>query len=422
MTYYDPNVIQDWSRFEQLVKQKEMAAGTAAQLKDILSMCEIVLLCDDSDSMTQPIAEEGTDPFAPKRSTRWLELKKLSATIIEFVTATNANGLDIYFLNREKRCSVNNMIGLQTAFSAQPTGGTPLIGTLRQVYHDKINYASRDRQLLIIVVTDGEPTDGSRTDLFNTLVEITRCGNVHVSFAECTDNAEDMEYLDAWDGCIKNFDNTDDYREELQRVKMAQGMQFKFDYTDYVIKILLATFVRWYFNIDQVKVIDPRNPVNQATYSNTYQSQSQYGNQAYPVVQKIYSPPVQSYNPPAASVQPILMQSQGQQYNMSSSIPQGQPYNAPQQPSVQQYNMSSSIPQGQPYNAPQQPSGQPYSVTTTTVQQPPVQQYSVVQQTSSVYYASSTPSTPRTTSQEPARTKSQSSLQQPEKKSSCLIS
>jgi len=102
MTYYQ-NVTQDWSRFEQLVKQKELSVGTATQLKDILSMCEIVLLCDDSDSMAQPIAEEGTDPFAPKRSTRWLELKKLSATIIEFVTAINVNGLDIYFLNREKK-------------------------------------------------------------------------------------------------------------------------------------------------------------------------------------------------------------------------------------------------------------------------------------------------------------------------------
>jgi len=227
-------------------------------------------------------------------------------------------------------------------------------------------------------------------------VEITRSGNVHVLFAECTDNAEDMEYIDAWGGCIKNFDNTDDYREELQRVKMVQGMQFKFDYTDYVIKILLATFVRWYFNIDQVKVIDPRNPVNQATYSTTYSSQPNY-----PVVQKIYTPPVQSYIPPTASVQPILMQPPSQ------PIPQGQPYNMSQQPS---YN----IPQGQPMPQGQPiPQGQPYNASQQT-------SYSVVQQTS--YYASSTPSTPRTTQPEPPRTKSQSSWQQPEKKSSCLIS
>jgi hypothetical protein len=57
--------------------------------------------------------------------------------------------------------------------------------------------------------------------------------------------------LDKFDGRIPNFDNTDDYREELQRVRYAQGKNFKFDYIDYVLKIMLASFVRWYFLLDQ---------------------------------------------------------------------------------------------------------------------------------------------------------------------------
>jgi hypothetical protein len=426
-TYYQP--IQDWSRFEQLVKQKELSPSTATQLKDVLSMVEIVLLCDDSDSMAQPIAEEGTDPFAPKRSTRWLELKKLSATIIEFVIAINASGLDIYFLNREKRVGVNSMIGLQTAFSAQPNGGTPLIGTLRQVYNEKIDRVSKERKLLIIVVTDGEPTDGSRSDLYNTLVDITRSGNVHVSFAECTDNAEDMEYLDAWDGCIKNFDNTDDYREELQRVKMVQGMQFKFDYTDYVVKILLATFVRWYFNLDQVKVYDPRNNSSSVntSYGSNYQSQPQY-----PSVQKLYTPPIQSYASLSQSQPSYNMPSttpQAQQYTMPYTVPTGQPvqqYTGPStlsqsqppystvpmgQP-VQQYSMPSTVPTGQPV--------QQYMTTTTT----PVQQTTVVQNTNNVYYTNNTTtsSTSSTSSTTVQRSKSQGNLPNQDKKSSCQIS
>jgi len=60
-----------------------------------------------------------------------------------------------------------------------------------------------------------------------------------------------MEYLDEWDGKIKNFDNTDDYREELAKVKRNMGQNFKFDYSDYVAKILLATFDRWFFRLDQ---------------------------------------------------------------------------------------------------------------------------------------------------------------------------
>jgi len=299
------------------------------------------------------------------------------------------------------------MIGLQSAFSAQPNGGTALIGTLRQIYNDKINCASKDRKLLIIVVTDGEPTDGTRTDLYNTLVEITRYGNVHVSFAECTDNAEDMEYLDAWDGCIKNFDNTDDYREELQRVKMVQGMQFKFDYNDYVIKILLATFVRWYFNIDQVKVFDPRNTSvsgNPAAYGSNYQMQ--YGNQvqAYPSVQKLYSPPVQPYNVTSTvpSVQPYNASPVQQQYNMV------QQYNVPStvQP-VQQYNVTSTVQPTQPYSVVQQ---QTYYTTTTTTTPPRSTSLSSLQTQPS---PSPSPTPPRSTTSPSFPTQ--------EKKSSCQI-
>ena len=38
---------------------------------------------------------------------------------------------------------------------------------------------------------------------------------------------------------------------------------FKFDYNDYVIKILLATFVRWYFNLDQGVANYSRNTATQ---------------------------------------------------------------------------------------------------------------------------------------------------------------
>jgi hypothetical protein len=241
------------ARFNQLVKQNELNPQVANQLYQVLSMCEVVLLCDDSDSMSKPIAEEGTDAFAPKRSTRWLELKKLASIVIDFVTSINPAGLDIYFLNRPCLTNVTSTAGLQGVFSMPPNGGTPLIGALNRIYKDKEN-VPLNRNLLIVVITDGEPNDTAnpRADLYNTLVN--KRSNVHISFAECTDNAEDMEYLDAFDCAIRNFDNTDDYREELNRVKMVQGQQFKFDFTDYVIKILLATFVRWYFQLDQVKV------------------------------------------------------------------------------------------------------------------------------------------------------------------------
>ena len=201
--------------------------------------------------MQNAIAEEGIDPFSPKKSTRWMELKKLASVLIEFVTSANSDGLDIYFLNRAGVTGVKDVSGLQSVFSALPMGSTPLISAISRII---VNTPPPPvgSFVLLIVVTDGEPTDGSRMDLFNVLQN--KPSYFHISFAECTDNAEDMEYLDQWDGVIQNFDNTDDYREELNRIQQIQGSQFKFDYTDYVIKILLATFIRYYFNLDQTKV------------------------------------------------------------------------------------------------------------------------------------------------------------------------
>src|SRR5207244_2774116 len=90
--------VPELSKFDLLVKRHELKPPIPEQLKKVLTDCKIVLLCDDSSSMASAISEEGTDPFAIKKSTRWLELKKLAAVIIEFVTATNPDGLDIHFL------------------------------------------------------------------------------------------------------------------------------------------------------------------------------------------------------------------------------------------------------------------------------------------------------------------------------------
>lgn len=99
------------------------------------------------------------------------------------------------------------MAGLQQTFADGPAGGTPLLGTLQQIFNAYAPTANqKSRQLLVVVITDGEPSDGSRDDLFSVLY--FKPQNVHVSFAECTDNEEDMKYLDEWDGRIPKFDNT----------------------------------------------------------------------------------------------------------------------------------------------------------------------------------------------------------------------
>ena len=290
------------SKLELLIRRKEMAPVIADQLIRVLPACEVVLLCDDSDSMNNTIAEEDTDPFAFKQSTRWMELKKFCAALIEIVTAVHPTGMDIHFLNRAPIRGVSSVQGLQGVFSQLPAGPTPLTQVLARIFAEK---AHATQNVLVIVVTDGEPTStiagDPRGELFNLL-----CGkppHIHVSVAECTDQEEDMEYLDQWDGQIPNFDNTDDYREELQRVKNAQGMQFKFDYTDYCIKVILSTFVRWFFSLDQSRVTSAQflggqqqagYPQQQAGYP---QQQAGYPQQQAGYPQPLYGQPQQANYP-----------------------------------------------------------------------------------------------------------------------------
>jgi hypothetical protein len=252
--------MQGPSAFQDYLRRHELGGAVAAHLVEVIPRCDVVMLCDDSDSMNQPIAEEGTDAFAVKKSTRWLELKKLCAALIEMLTAAHPYGLDIHFLNRPPVRNVTSPQGLGPVFAFPPSGATPLAAALTRIFAERAESAKLG-PVLVVVVTDGEPTSMTskdpRGELFQVLTNKHR--NIHVSFAECTDQEDDMEYLDLWDGQIPNFDNTDDYREELARVKAVQGQQFKFDYTDYCAKVVLATFVRWYFNLDQSRFASQRS-------------------------------------------------------------------------------------------------------------------------------------------------------------------
>ena len=69
---------------------------------------------------------------------------------------------------------------------------------------------------MIIVITDGEPSDGNADALFRVLqTGLNQYASTYVSFTECNDNEKEMEYLDGWDSKLPRFDNTDDYGELL---------------------------------------------------------------------------------------------------------------------------------------------------------------------------------------------------------------
>lgn len=243
--------------FQAFIDDNELSAEVAADLLSVLPSTRVVLLLDDSGSMKTRVLPPGGSAVASAGPvvTRWSELEKLTATIVEMVNSVTGGGLDAHFLNRPSVRDARSRAQLAPAFAAPPSGGTPLlsrISALASMYASDL----ASSRVLLLVITDGEPSDGSPDDLFLCLQRVLRTHSprLFVSFAECNDNEEEMAYLDGWDRRLPNFDNTDDYGMEAMRVKAAlasKGQRVRFTYADYAVKIMLGAILRKYFNLDQ---------------------------------------------------------------------------------------------------------------------------------------------------------------------------
>jgi len=239
--------ISERQRFEAFVRSHEVQPAVADDLFGVLTTTRLVLLLDDSGSMNTPVM----DPAKPLQFgvTRWTELLRLAACFVEMVTSVSTEGIDVHFMNRAGVPKVTDVSQLAPCFVDKPSGGTPLLGNLRSIFRQYEQEAVRGRRILVAVITDGEPTDGSVDNLFN-LLKNERHQNIHISLAECNDNEEEMAYLDGWDRSLVNFDNTDDYNMELRRVKQWNGPDYKFSFMDYTVKIALGSLMRKYFMLD----------------------------------------------------------------------------------------------------------------------------------------------------------------------------
>lgn len=115
------------------------------------------------------------------------------------VNACTGAGVDVHFLNRPSLLDARNRPGLVPAFASPPSGGTPLLRCIKALTDSYGGDLAAGRRVLIMVITDGEPSDGSPDDLFRLLSSVLSNPNLFMSFAECNDNEEEMAYLDGWD-------------------------------------------------------------------------------------------------------------------------------------------------------------------------------------------------------------------------------
>ena len=119
---------------------------------------KIVFILDDSGSMNKLLQESPLNKGAYK-ATRWDELQEFMHISIEIASILNEDGCDVYFLNRPMAKNVKQFDELKRSFQIKPSGLTPITMILNKVLKNNMPNELNERKLLVIIVTDGEPTN-----------------------------------------------------------------------------------------------------------------------------------------------------------------------------------------------------------------------------------------------------------------------
>jgi hypothetical protein len=166
-----------------------------------------------------------TDAFS-SHATRWDNLKRIVSITVDIVSRFDPAGLDVHFLNRPPLRRVKHSSDLLPAFTCPPTGLTPITCVLRQILEEKHD-AIQQRKLLIVIATDGQPTDDYGNTDIETLEKVLRCerksaDRILITFCACTDDDQTVGYLNRWNKKIPFVHVCHDYRSERERIRQVR--------------------------------------------------------------------------------------------------------------------------------------------------------------------------------------------------------
>jgi hypothetical protein len=240
--------------YAKVIAKHEISPFFAAKLRK-LENYDIVYVCDDSGSMNTNLAVHDMKTAAV---TRWNEAQSIIAMTVELAALMNPkNGISVYFLNRPDLHCVTDKAQLEATFRNPPAGYTPLTRTLRRVFEDK-KATLPERPVLIIVVTDGEPTtDTGASDKDNftrLLLSRPTPTRTPMSFLVCTEDNGVVAFLNKLDTEVECMDVVDDYESERKEVVAVQGGGFHFSRGDYVVKCLLGSIDPELDTLDEIAI------------------------------------------------------------------------------------------------------------------------------------------------------------------------
>lgn len=200
---------------------------------------EVVVVADDSGSMSF-IAD------TKALRTRWEELKlRLGQLLDILLLVDDGGGFELRFLNCNPHpVMIKSHADLEACWQWAATGGGTPLG---EVLRDYLNPEELETDRLLMVMTDGCPSDVS----FEELRKMIRAKHkrVFVSVMMCTEEDDIVEKYNRQVDPIPGVDVLDDYISEKREVEQFKGR--KLSMNKYLVKCVLGPKYPKWDNLDE---------------------------------------------------------------------------------------------------------------------------------------------------------------------------
>jgi len=236
-------------RKERMLGQLRISERGVINLLDLVTTTDIIIIADDSGSMNQCADAAATDA-----ETRWEELRhNLKRLLKLLIICGHSEGFRLKFLNDDQWYDIRKRPELDKVFHAKPKayGKTPLKTTLEPLLKttnakkipsedrkiQKEDSSLEERDTVIIVLTDGEPSDCTFEELAETIHD--KAQTTYVSFVMTTDEQFVVDRYKALCDSIPHCEITNDfYSERIQ----ARRFDNELTHHQWLARILLVKY------------------------------------------------------------------------------------------------------------------------------------------------------------------------------------
>lgn len=134
---------------------------------DDLKMRNYVIAFDRSGSMGEPTSKTN-------KTSRWDTVRETALALVRKCQELDSDGIDVYTFNKSFVKYANTTVEtVENIFKSSPMGGTDFVPVLTDILE---NHFKGDKPTTVLIVTDGEPSDGvaGQRALANLIINATK--------------------------------------------------------------------------------------------------------------------------------------------------------------------------------------------------------------------------------------------------------